>query len=373
MAVEPFVVSFSQSALDDLHDRLSRTRWPDQIPGSEWEYGFDRGFLQDLCEYWRTRFDWRAQLENIARVPHYRFDSGGIGIHFIHVRSQHPAATPLLLTHGWPGSFLEMLPIIPLLSDSFHVVVPSLPGYGFSDRPLRPGMNAFSIAELWVQLMAELGYSEFGAQGGDLGAGVATALGLRHPEPLLGIHLNFIPGSYRPFLEPGAVLTADETEFLNSVARWSERNGGYAHVQRTRPQTAAYGLNDSPAALAAWILEKFRDWSDCDGDLYRRFTRDDLLTNVTLYWMTETIGSSFRLYFENSRVPFQLAAGERVRVPCAIARFPKEISAPPRSWVDRGYNVQHWSDLPRGGHFAAQEEPELLAQDIRSFFSQLPK
>ena len=202
MALQRFTPPFSQPALDDLRERLRRTRWPDQIPDREWAYGFDLGFLQDICEYW-ARFDWRAQLERIARLPHYRFSSSGIGIHFIHLPSRSMAAIPLVLTHGWPGSFLEMLRIIPLLTDSFHVVVPSLPGYGFSDRPVRPGMNVFRIAEIWVELMTELGYPQFGAQGGDLGAGVATALGLRHPERILGVHLNFIPGSYRPFLDPG--------------------------------------------------------------------------------------------------------------------------------------------------------------------------
>jgi pimeloyl-ACP methyl ester carboxylesterase len=373
MALQRFALPFSQPALDDLRERLRRTRWPDQIPASDWEYGFDLAFLQDICGYWAARFDWRAQLEGLAGLPHYRFSSLGLGIHFIHVPSRSGAATPLILTHGWPGSFLEMLRIIPLLTDSFDIVVPSLPGYGFSDRPVRPGMNAFRIAEIWVELMSELGYSKFGVQGGDLGAGVATALGLRHPERILGIHLNFIPGSYRPFLEPGAALTPEETEFLNSIGQWSERHGAYSHLQRTRPQTPAYGLNDSPAALAAWILEKFREWSDCDGDIYNCFSREDLLTNVTLYWMTETIGSSFRLYYENSRAPFHFAPGESVRVPCAIARFPKEISAPPRAWVERGYNVQRWSDMPRGGHFAAHEQPELLAGDLRAFFGDLRK
>ena len=373
MALQPFSLPFSQSALDDLRERLRRTRWPDQIPGSAWEYGFDRAFLQDVCEYWVSSFDWKAQLEKLAVLSHYRFTARGLGIHFIHVRGQGTAPTPLVLTHGWPGSFLEMLRIIPLLTDSFDVVVPSLPGYGFSDRPVQPGMNAFHIAELWVDLMGELGYSRFGAQGGDLGAGVATALGLRHAERIIGIHLNFIPGSYRPFMEPGTALAPEETEFLDSVAQWGEHHGAYSHLQRTRPQTAAYGLHDSPAGLAAWILEKFREWSDCGGDVYRRFSRDELLTNITLYWMTETIGSSFRLYYENSKAPFQFGPGESVRVPCAVARFPKEISAPPRGWVERAYNVQRWSEMPRGGHFAAHEEPGLLAEDLRSFFRDLQK
>lgn len=185
--------------------------------------------------------------------------------------------------------------------------------------------------------------------------------------------MNFIPGSFRPFLEPGTLLAPEEKEFLENIAQWAERNGAYSHLQRTRPQTAAYGLNDSPAGLAAWILEKFRDWSDCEGDVYRRFSRDELLTNITLYWTTETIGSSFRLYYENSKVPLHFASGESVRVPCAIARFPKEISRPPRAWVERGYNVQRWSDMPRGGHFAAYEEPELLAEDVKTFFRDVVK
>jgi pimeloyl-ACP methyl ester carboxylesterase len=371
MALQHYELPFSQAAVDDLRERLRRTRWLDQIPGSLWEYGFDVAFLQDICRYWAAQFDWRAQLQTIARYPHYRFTSHGVGIHFIHLPSPHSTATPLILTHGWPGSFLEMMHIIPLLTGSFHVVVPSLPGYGFSDRPMQPGINAFRIAEIWTELMSELGYSKFAAQGGDLGAGVATALGLRYPKRILGIHLNFIPGSYRPFLEEGTALAAEEAAFLETVSQWSKRHGAYSHLQRTRPQTAAYGLNDSPAALAAWILEKYREWSDCDGDVYHRFSRDELLTNITLYWMTQTIGSSFRLYFENSRAPLHFASGESVRVPCAIARFPKEISAPPRTWVERGYNVQRWSDMPRGGHFAAHEEPELLAEDLRSFFSDI--
>jgi pimeloyl-ACP methyl ester carboxylesterase len=381
MALEQFSLPFSQSAVEDLRDRLQRTRWPDEIPGSDWAYGFDLGFLRDICGYWISQFDWASQLERLSRIKHYRYTSDGLGIHFIHERGKGPAPIPLILTHGWPGSFLEMRKILPLLTDpashggdpadSFDVVVPSLPGYGFSDRPTRSGMNVMRIADLWAGLMNELGYGRFGAQGGDIGAGVSTALGLRHADRILGIHLSFIPGSFRPFLEPGATFTPTEQEFLDDLAQWSERNGAYSHIQRTTPQTAAYGLNDSPAALAAWILEKFRAWSDCDGDVYRRFSRDELLTNVTLYWMTETIHSSFRLYFENRKAPLHFGSDDFVGAPCAIARFPKEISAPPRAWVERGYNVQRWSDMPRGGHFAASEEPELLAEELRSFFRNL--
>ena len=354
-AIQRFTTPYAQSAVDDLRERIRRTRWPDAAAAS----------VREICEYWATDFDWKAQIEALSRWPHRRFDSAHGGVHFIHVPSVHRSAIPLVLTHGWPGSFLEMLRIIPLLTDSFDLVVPSLPGFGFSDRPTEPGMNAFRIADIWAHLMTELGYARFAAQGGDLGAGVSTALGLRHPDRIVGIHLNYIPGSYRPYLKPGELPAPEESAFLDDAARWAERNGAYAHLQATRPLTAAYALNDSPAGLAAWILEKFAEWSD------RGLSRDELLANVTLYWMTETIHSSFRLYSENRNRPFHFGPDDFVRPPCAITRFPKEISAPPRAWVERGYNVRRWTEMPRGGHFAAAEEPELLAADLREFFSQI--
>ena len=229
-------------------------------------------------------------------------------------------------------------------------------------------MNTFRMADLFAGLMKELGYERFGTQGGDFGAAVSTLLGLRHAQRILGVHLNYIPGSYRPAMEPEARLSTVEQAFRESDEAWYDRCGAYAHIQRTHPQTLAYGLNDSPVALAAWIVEKFRDWADCDGDVGRRFSKDELLSNVTLYWMTETIHSSCRLYYEASKAPVHFPQGERVAVPCGIARFPREEPFPPREWIERGYNVQHWTDMPCGGHFAAAEEPELLAQDIREFF-----
>ena len=367
--------------MEDLRNRLRRTRWPDEIPNSNWTYRFDLKFLADLCSYWSDRFDWKAQIERISAFNHYRFQTNEGKIHFIYEKGKGPAPMPLVLTHGWPGSFAEMLEIIPLLTDpaahgfdaadSFDVVVPSLPGFGFSDRPTNGGMNAQRVADTWVELMQALGYDRFGAQGGDLGAGVSTALGLRHSERLIGIHLNFIPGSYRPHIAADTALTPAEQQFAVAAAQWYDRNGAYAHLQGTRPQTPAFALNDSPAGLAAWILEKFREWSDCGGDLYRSFSRDELLTNVTLYWMAETISSSFRMYYEGKRAPLHFAQGEFVHPPCAIACFPKEITFAPRKWVERGYNVQRWTKMPRGGHFAAAEEPELLAADIRVFFRTL--
>lgn len=380
-AIEPFSLPFSLSAWEDLRARLKRTRWPDEIPNSNWEYGCNREFLMDLCRYWDEDFDWKAQVDQLSVYPHYRFHTPEGKLHFIHVKGKGPAPIPLVMTHGWPGSFLEMFAMIPLLTDpvahgfaaedSFDVIVPSLPGFGFSDAPQAQGMNVFRIAEIWVELMHALGYNEFAAQGGDLGAGVTTALGLRHSEHVIGIHLNYIPGSYRPYLSPGTEITAAERQFQTDAADWYDCSGAYAHLQATRPQTPAYALNDSPAGLAAWILEKFRDWSDCGGDIYKSFSKDALLTNVTLYWMTQAISSSFRMYYEGRRKPLHFSAHDFVRPPCAIACFPKEIVTPPREWVERGYNVSRWTVMPKGGHFAAAEEPEMLAADLRTFFRDL--
>jgi len=381
MSIEPFSPPYSGTAVEDLRLRLAQTRWPDEIPGSGWEYGVESDFLRQLCAYWKDHFDWKTQVQKLSVFPHYCCSLEGTKVHFIHEPGKGPAPIPLILTHGWPGSFLEMLKIIPLLTDpgrhggdpgvSFNVVVPSLPGFGFSGRPTQPGMNTFRIADLWAALMAELGYDRFATQGGDFGASVSTILGLRHSRRVIGVHLNYIPGSYRPSLKPGTKLDEVEQQFLADADRWYVDCGAYAHLQRNTPQTAAYGLNDAPVALAAWIVEKFRDWADCDGDVERRFSKDELLANVTLYWMTETIHSSCRLYYETKKAPLQFQPGEHVRVPCAVAHFPKEAPFPPRAWIERGFNLQRWTEMPRGGHFAAAEEPELLAKDIAAFFGPL--
>ena len=378
-SIEPFTPRFSSDQWEDLRSRIKRTRWPDEIQESAW--GNELQFLKDLCRYWSADFDWQKQIDRLSRFPHYRFQSDQGKIHFLHVKGSGPAAIPLIMTHGWPGSFLEMLEMIPLLTNpaehglaaniSFDLIVPSLPGFGFSDRPQIEGVNSFRVAEIWVELMRALGYDRFAAQGGDLGAGVSTALGLRHSEHLIGIHLNYIPGSYKPYLAPGTEITAAERQFQAEAARWYDENGAYAHLQGTRPQTPAYALNDSPVGLAAWILEKFREWSDCGGDIYSSFSRDALLANVTLYWMTQTISSSFRMYREGRRSPLHFSPTDYVPTPCAITCFPKEIMMPPRSWVERGYNVTRWTTMPKGGHFAAAEEPELLASDLQAFFGSL--
>jgi pimeloyl-ACP methyl ester carboxylesterase len=288
---------------------------------------------------------------------------------------------PLIITHGWPGSVLEMLGIVPLLGDpvahggsaqdAFDVVVPSIPGYGFSERPTVPGTSNSAVADLWTGLMDRLGYPRFAAQGGDWGAGISTWIARKAPERLLGLHLNYIPGSYRPWVENEASLSAEERAFLADKAHWGEEEGAYGHLQATRPGTLGIALTDSPAGLAAWILEKVRAWADCDGDVESRFSLDELLANVTLYWVTNTAASSVRLYRESTLTPLQLGPGERIRVPMGFAHFPLEAPSPPRRWVERGYDVRRWTEMPRGGHFAAWEEPELLAQDIREYFRPL--
>jgi pimeloyl-ACP methyl ester carboxylesterase len=381
MDIRPFKVEIPEATLGELRERLAHTRWPDEITDSHWDYGSNLAYVRELVEYWRTEFDWRAREEAINSFSHFRADVDGLGIHFIHERGKGPAPLPLIITHGWPSSFVEMLKVIPLLTDpashggnpadSFDVVVPSMPGYGFSDRPAQRGMNVFRIADLWARLMTEgLGYHRFGAQGGDWGAGVTSGLGLNYPDNLVGIHVTM--PSATPYLGPGARELSDaERTLIEHRDNWRQAEGGYGHIQGTKPQTLAYGLNDSPAGLAAWIVEKFRTWSDCDGDVERRFTKDELLTNITIYWATQTISSSTRLYYESQRAPRALKQGEKIQVPTAVARFPVEISHPPREWAERSYNLQHWTEMPRGGHFPALEEPELLVEDIRDFFRPL--
>lgn len=380
MNMLPFKIEVPQAALDDLRERLARTRWPDEIQSSGWDYGTNLSYLKELITYWITEFDWRAQEESLNSFTHFRAYLNGLGIHFIHGHGRGPNPLPLVITHGWPSTFYQMHKLIPLLTDparhgaepadSFDVVVPSLPGYGFSDRPTKPGMNKAHIARLWSRLMTEaLGYSRFGAQGGDIGTGVTTQLGLLFPQQVAGIHLT---DPAWPYLGTGErALSTAERAYVEDEARWRRDEGAYSDQQATKPQTLAYSLNDSPAGLAAWIIEKFRAWSDCDGDIERRFTKDELLTNLTIYWVTETINSSMRLYYESRHNPTAFKQGERVTVPTGFAIFPADIDQPPREWAERSYNVERWTLMPRGGHFAALEEPELLAEDIRAFFRPL--
>ena len=380
MAPEPFSVNVSPEVLQDLSARLRRTRWPDEVSGSNWRYGADLSYLRGLHDYWLTRFDWKERERLINQFPQFHAEIHGLDIHFVHSRGIGPQPFPLVLTHGWPSSFVELCEIVPRLTDpassggdpedAFDVVVPSLPGFGFSERPTRPGL--VQTDSIWRELMTKvLGYPRFGAQGGDIGARITSALGRLHSDVVAGIHIGSVDLDWPDPLPHPTQLSSAEQNYLSRVARWEKEEGAYADVQSTRPQTLAYGLNDSPIGLAAWIVEKFRAWSDCGGDLESRFTKDQLLTNITIYWVTQTINSSMRRYFEKRHDPnlTPLNTGNRVETPTAIAMFPGEKAlVVPREWAERAYSIHQWTEMPRGGHFPAYEEPGLLVEDIRSFF-----
>lgn len=382
MDVRPFEIAVEQAVLDDLQARLNLTRWPDEVAGSGWGYGSNLDYMKELVEYWRTGFDWRAQERQLNAFNHCRSRVDGLDIHFIHERGVGPAPMPLVITHGWPSCFFEMTKIIPLLADpgsyggdpadAFDVVAPSLPGYGFSQASNEPGMQVQKVADLWAKLMTEnLGYPRFAAQGGDIGAGVTARLGYGHSDLLYGIHLTSVTRP-TPYLGVGSrPLTDAEDALVKQRDRWFMDEGGYNHIQGTKPQTLSYGLNDSPAGLAAWIVEKYRTWSDCNGDIESRYTKDELLTIVTIYWVTNSIGSSVRMYKENQSSLWTMGRDEKVPAPAGMAMFPQEISRPPREWAERSYDVRRFEEMPRGGHFAALEEPELLAGEIRAFFRSL--
>ncbi len=379
MDVKAFKIQVEDKVLDDLRRRLETVRWPDQIPNSGWDYGSNLDYLKELVEYWRSGFDWRAQEAKLNLFHHFKSQVDGLDIHFIHERGKGPNPIPLVITHGWPSTFFEMHKIIPLLADpgahggdpadAFDVVAPSLPGFGFSDQSTERGMDVQRVAEMWNKLMTEnLGYARFAAQGGDIGAGVTARLGHDHAGSLIGIHLTSV-NRPAPHLGPGSrELTEAEQAHIVQREKWQQDEGGYNHIQSTKPQTLSYGLNDSPVGLAAWIVEKYRTWSDCGGDVERRFSKEELLTNITIYWVTQTIGSSVRMYYDNQRGTWVMGKDQRAPTPAAVAVFPGEISRPPREWAERSYNVCRWTEMPRGGHFAALEEPELLAADVRAFF-----
>ena len=375
MKIKPFTVNILQSILDDLKLRLALTRWPDELSGSAWKYGADLAYIKELTQYWQHSFDWRKVEREINAYPNFMADIDGHQIHFMHIKGKGKRSVPLIITHGWPGSFLEMMKLIPLLTEnadfSFDLVIPSIPGFGFSGKPTEPGCNSAFVADLWHQLMTTLGYNRYGAQGGDIGSGISTWLALKYPSHLIGLHLNYISGSYKPYLKEGEQLTEEVIAFQQTGAEWSAREGAYAHLHATKPLTAAYGLNDSPVGLCAWIIEKFNSWSDNGGDIENVFTKDELLANVTLYWITQTIHSSMRMYNENSKNPMVFGQNDYISVPLAFAEFPKELPTPPRSYIEKGFNVRHWTSMPAGGHFAAVEQPDLLSKDLLYFFSEL--
>lgn len=382
LRLTPFMIQIEEETLADLRARIHKTRWPDQIPGIEWQQGIERGYLRQLLAYWADEFDWRAQERTLNSFHHFRAELDGVRIHFVHERARGGQGIPLILTHGWPSTFVELLPLAPLLTDpaahgiegpAFDVIIPSLPGYGFSERPARTGVNYRYTAALWHRLMRGLGYTRYGAYGSDFGSGVATLMALDNPTPLLGVHLSNM--DIAPYLGPGSRPLSDaERNYLERNDMFWQVEGGYKAIQSTKPQTLGYGLNDSPAGLAAWIIEKWRSWSDSHGDLDARFSRDFLLTTLTLYWATQTITPSIRDYYDNRWSSVTLGPDDFVHTPTGIAVFAHNFSdegSPPRELAGRLYNIRRWTPMPRGGHFAAREEPELLARDIVDFFGAL--
>jgi pimeloyl-ACP methyl ester carboxylesterase len=378
---EPFTLRVPEEAIADLRDRLARSRLPDQAPADPWAYGTDVGYLRQLVEYWRSTFDWRAEEARLNAFPQFKVPLGGIDLHFLHVPGKGPAPCPLLLLHGWPGSVFEFLELIPRLTDpalfggdpadAFTVVVPSLPGYGLSFKPGQPRFGVEEIADCVAELMhGALGYTSFAVQGGDWGAITATRLGYAHPEKLIGIHLNLL--AIRRDQQDVADPTPEEQAYLEERATWLREETGYSWIQGTKPQTLAFALSDSPAGLAAWIVEKFRTWSDCGGNVETAFTRDRLLANISFYWFTGAIGSSFWPYYAVRHRPWPIPDGRTIDVPMGYAHFPAEILRPPRSLAQRTYtNIRRWTVMPHGGHFAALEQPEALANEVREFFRPL--
>lgn len=371
----PFEICVADSVLEDLRMRLRRTRWPNQVAGAGWDQGTERETLRSLVEYWGDRFDWRAHERDLNALPQFKADIQGLGIHFVHRSAARGSGLPILVVNGWPSTYLEELPLIPLLTEpqahgiagpAFDVVIPSLPGYGFSDRPRAAGMTPRATAEIFLDLMRELGYDRFVAHGSDFGAEVVTQLALGHPEHVAGIHLSTF--DWRPYLgENSRPLSPVEREYVKARERWSERESAYDELQSTKPQSLGYALNDSPAGLAGWIVEKWRSWSDCDGDVIGRFGADFLCAILTIYWATETATSSARYYYEHRWNQTPLGPDDHVDVPTAVALFHRNFAGegvPPREWAERLYNVCRWTEMPRGGHFAAAEEPLLLATDI---------
>ena len=379
-SARPFTIRVPDVVLEDLRDRLGRVRWPDEPPGAGWQYGTELAYLKDLVAYWRAHYDWRKHEAILNEFRQFTAPVAGIDLHFIHEEGRGPNPMPLLLSHGWPGSVWEFYKILPMLTDparfggdpadAFTVIAPSLPGYGFAFKPGQPRFGIVEMADAFATLMTDvLGFPRFAAQGGDWGAFVSARLGVAHPEKLVGIHVNLLAAGREGNVS--SPPTAEESAYLAQLKRWQGEESGYQWIQGTKPQTLAYGLTDSPMGLAAWIVEKFRTWSDCGGDVERRFTKDELLTNVMIYWVTGAIGSSFWPYYARLHSGWPIPQGQRIAVPSAYARFPREILHPPRPWVERVYDIRRWTEMPAGGHFAALEEPAALAADVRAFFRTL--
>jgi microsomal epoxide hydrolase len=372
-AIRQFRIDIPQADLDDLRDRLARTRWPDQLPGVGWDYGIPLDYVKALAEYWRTSYDWRAAERKLNEFPQFTTTIDGQNVHFLHVRSPEPDALPLIMTHGWPGSVAEFMEIIGPLTDpsayggdpadAFHLVLPSIPGYGFSGPTRETGWTPRRIAQAWDELMQRLGYARYGAQGGDWGSRISRELGIIAPGHVVGVHLNMLS---TPAPEGTDDLTAEEKARLDRMRQFRANGSGYMAIQSTRPQTLAYGLTDSPAGQLAWITEKFGEWTD-NGLPDEAVDRDQLLTNVMIYWLTATAGSSARLYYEAARSG-AWGPPEPSAMPTGVAVFPREIAPAIRRFAELTNNIVHWSEFDRGGHFAAMEAPDLLTGDVRDFF-----
>ena len=373
--IEEFRIDIPQAELDDMRDRLGRTRWPDQLPGVGWDYGIALDDVRELAEYWRTGYDWRVHERRLNSFPQFTTEIDGQVVHFLHVRSASPGAMPLIMTHGWPGSVVEFMEIIGPLTDpgahggdpgdAFHMVVPSIPGFGFSGPTRERGWNVTRVARAWDSLMGRLGYQRYGAQGGDWGSAISRELGVIVPEQMIGVHLNMLS----PYVSGDlpADLSDSDRARVERLRRFRLAGSGYSAIQSTRPQTVGYGLTDSPAGQLGWIAEKFGEWTD--GGL-SAVDRDQMLTNISVYWLTRTAGSSARLYYEAAR---SRASGPPApsTAPTGVAVFPEEIAAPVRRLAEQTNNIVHWSEFDRGGHFAAMEEPDLLIGDVREFFRPL--
>jgi pimeloyl-ACP methyl ester carboxylesterase len=374
-APQPFVPQTAPEAIEDLRTRLRLTRWPDAPEDAGWSLGIDLDYLRELVAYWADGFDWPAQEAALARLPRFRARVGGLGIHFVHARAVAPAGPvlPLVLSHGWPDSFWRYSKVVSLLTDpgahgadpadAFDVVVPDMPGFGYSDRPTGRPLSSIDVAGLWAELMRGLGYERFGAAGGDIGSHVSRYLALDHPDRVAAVHRT--DGGLPAFAGDPATLAAEERAWFAEAATWSATEGAYGALHRTKPQTAAAALNDSPAGLAAWIVEKLQAWSD--GGVERAFSRDEILTLLSIYWFTGTIGSSMRMYHANSEIHAKQLT-RRVEVPSGFSLFPGDIVRPPRAWLERTANTVRVTEPERGGHFAPFEEPELYARELREFF-----
>jgi microsomal epoxide hydrolase len=372
-AIRPFRIDVPQADLDDLRDRLARTRWPDELPGVGWAYGAPLGYVRELADYWLNTYDWRAQEARLNRFPQFTTTIDGARVHFLHVRSPEPGAMPLVVTHGWPGSVVEFMDVIGPLSDprshggdpgdAFHVVCPTIPGFGFSGPTHDTGWDFRRVARAVGALMERLGYDRYGAHGGDWGAAVSRELALHDAAHVAGIHITLLLTGAPPDLQD---LDEEDRRRLERLERFRREGQGYGAIQSTRPQTLAYGLTDSPAGQLAWIVEKFREWTDSADVPEDAVDRDLLLTNVMLYWLTGTAGSSARIYYETAHAG--RGGGERSEVPTGVAVFPYEIAPPIRRLAERSHDVVHWSEFDRGGHFASMEEPDLVVGDLRDFF-----